>query len=284
MVPTVHASLATAALAGVLALAAAADFALLAGGLAIVILIFALGALRSAKLVGDRPIAWLAAAAGLVSLAWTFIDESAEVVPVVSVLGPTLVAAIVIQLVRRDGRPGLTSALSASVAATALVVLPVLWLAMRAVDDVGAYTVELGLLGVGFTAVLEAVPISRAVRRVVGVVLAAAIASALGFVVSDIGDEVPPVSAMAVAAFAGLMTAVAFAVVDRIADEVPSRPQQVRVTVPDDGVERAPDTSTQTGSAASVQPALTSLRISLPFIAAAPAIYVLGRLLIELPS
>lgn len=284
MVPTVRASLATVALAGALALGAAADYALLAGGLAIVVLIFAFGAVRSSTIAAARPVALLAASAGLIGLAWTYVAETPDLIPMVSVLGPSLVLAIVIQLARRNGRPALTSSLAASVSACVLAVLPVMWLAMWLVNDVGNYAVELGLLGVGVVAVLESVPIARAVRRVIGVVLSAGIASALGMVAGEFGDAVPPVSALVVAALAGLMAAVAFAVTDRVAGEAPVETAQVPVTVPDDG--SAAERAEYPPAAGATLPApwITPLCISLPVIAAGPVVYVLGRLLIELPS
>jgi hypothetical protein len=270
----------------VLALAAAADFALLAGGLAIVVLIFALGAVRSSGIVASRPIAWLAVAVGLVSLSWTYIDESPDLGPMVAVLGVSFVVAIMIQLGRRDGRPALTLSLAASVSACVLAALPVLWLAMYSVNEVGSSAVELGLLGVGMVALLESVPISRAIRRVLGVLLSAAIASALGAMISDLSDSVPPVSAVVVTAIAGLITAVAYAITDRIGDEVPSAPDPVEVTVPD----LATSSAASSGEVAPAPvggtniSALAPMRISLPFIAAAPVVYILGRLLVELPS
>lgn len=287
MVPNAHASLAVAAIAGILAVAAASNAAVLAGGLALLQLIFVMGGVRSSSQPSIRAVAWVALAAGWAALAWAYLDDTSELTGPAAVLGATLVAVVVVQLGRRNGRPNLTSSLATSATAVVLTVLPVLWLNLRAVSDVGVHAVELGLLGVGVVALLDALPVSRAIRRVVGVILSAAAATALMLLISDLRDDVPPVSAVVVAAFAGLMAAVASAIVDRLEAEIPTV-QESQVRVPDDRGE--PDTipggiPAVSGTASSTPVAAVGpLRMTLPFIAAAPAVYVLGRILIELPS
>ncbi|SDT73101.1 hypothetical protein SAMN04515669_6821 [Jiangella sp. DSM 45060] len=279
-VPSVHASLAVAALAGVLALASASGSSLLAGGLALVILIFTLGGVAAARAGAARWSAGIALAAGLGALGWTWTEGGSDLTPMAAVLGPTLVASIVVQLLRRDGRAGLTTSLALSVTACVLAVLPVAWLALRESGD-GEYPVGLALLGVGAVGLAESLPVSRAVRRLIGVLLAALGAGALVLTTDWVGDAVPAVSAVVVATFAGLLAAVAFAAVDRLADEFTPQPQPVAVQV---GAAAPAETGTGDGAEVAAVPrgagAFLPLRVSLPFIAAAPVAYVLGRIFV----
>ncbi|WP_092625164.1 hypothetical protein [Jiangella sp. DSM 45060] len=278
--PSVHASLAVAALAGVLALASASGSSLLAGGLALVILIFTLGGVAAARAGAARWSAGIALAAGLGALGWTWTEGGSDLTPMAAVLGPTLVASIVVQLLRRDGRAGLTTSLALSVTACVLAVLPVAWLALRESGD-GEYPVGLALLGVGAVGLAESLPVSRAVRRLIGVLLAALGAGALVLTTDWVGDAVPAVSAVVVATFAGLLAAVAFAAVDRLADEFTPQPQPVAVQV---GAAAPAETGTGDGAEVAAVPrgagAFLPLRVSLPFIAAAPVAYVLGRIFV----
>lgn len=279
-VPSVHASLAVAALAGVLALASASGSTLLAGGIALVILIFTLGGVAAARAGAARWSAGIALAAGLGALGWTWSEGGSDLTPMAALLGPTLVASIVVQLLRRDGRAGLTTSLAVSVTSCVLAVLPVAWLALRESGD-GEYPVGLALLGVGVVGLAESLPLSRAVRRLIGVLFAALGAGALVLTTDWVGDAVPAVSAVVVATFAGLLAAVAFAAVDRLADEFTPQPEPVAVRV---GAEPVAATGTGDGAEVAAVPpgagAFLPLRISLPFIAAAPIAYVLGRIFV----
>lgn len=279
-VPSLQASLAVAALAGVLALASASGSALLAGGLALVILIFTLGAVAAARLHSARWSAMVALAAAVGALGWTWAEETSDLTPMAALLAPTLVLSIVVQLLRRDGRAGLTTSLSVAVTASVLAVLPVTWLALRESSD-GQYPVGLALLGVGAVGLTESLPLSRAVRRLVGVLVAALGAGALVLTTDWVGDAVPAVSSVVVATFAGLMAAVAFAAVDRLADEYTPRPQPVAVTVgAPDGTQVGPVDGAEASAVPRGAAAFLPLRVSLPFIAAAPAAYVLGRIFV----
>lgn len=286
--PSVQTSVASAALAGVLALASASGSMLLAGGVALVLLIFTLGAVRSAPVTSVRPMAWLALVAGLVALAWTQLADTPDLTPMVAVLGPVLVAAVVVELLRRDGRAHLTVSLSVAVSACVLAVLPVAWVALRAAPE-GASSVGLAMLGVGLVSLAEALPLSRATCRVLGVAITSIAAAALVILVDGFGQEVPAVSAVVVAAFAGLMAAVSMAVVDRMEAELPPVEAQAVPVPGDSDADRLGDgrrvgvEATATAAYANRSDgaaALVPLRITLPFIAAAPAVYVLGRILV----
>lgn len=279
-VPSVQASLAVAALAGVLALASASGSTLLAGGIALVVLIFTLGAVAAARVHSARWSAVVALLAAAGALGWTWAESTSDLTPVAALLGPTLVLSIVVQLWRRDGRAGLTTSLAVAVTASVLAVLPVTWLALRESSD-GQYPVGLALLGVGAVGLTESLPVSRAVRRLIGVLVAALGAGALVLTTDWMSDAVPAVSAVVIATFTGLLAAVAFAAVDRLADEY--TPQPVAVTV---SVGAPAGTRSGTGDAAEAPAvprgaaAFLPLRVSLPFIAAAPAAYVLGRIFV----
>ncbi|TDE01451.1 hypothetical protein [Jiangella asiatica] len=326
--PSVQASLAVAALAGVLGLASASGRTLLAGGIALVVLIFTLGAVSAARVRAARWSAAVSLAAGGAALAWTYGEETSDLTPIAAVLGPTLLASVVVQLFGQDGRARLTASLAYSVSACVLAVLPVCWLALRESPD-GPYAVGLALLGVGVVGVTETVPISRAVRRLLGVLLAAVVTGALVLTTGWVDEAVPAVSAVVVATFAGLMAAVAFAAVDRLAEEFTAEPGQIDLDEPeppagaaDRGAGLHPAAAHAAGShAAGVHAAgahssgvhasgahragddglgddppvdgpagdgprrgagvFLPLRISVPFVAAAPAAYVLGRIFVS---
>lgn len=302
--PTVYASMAAAALAGALALASGVGDGrwALAGGLAVVQVVFAYGVIRATSQQAVRVVAGLAVGAGIGALVWTALDETAELAPVASVLGPTLVVAIIAQLSRRHGRPALNVSLALSVAACALILMLVLWLALHEANR-GVHSVGLGLLGVGVVCLAETAPRRfRAARRVVGVVIAAVGAGAVVMLVGNMDNDVPPVSGVVVAAFAGLMAAVAFAVVDRLAGDVPSESEPVAVPVPHrtphdqggqsgempDAMMAAADETVDNvlapsaySAAPHVRAAVFPLRIALPFISAAPVVYVLGRVFVS---
>lgn len=284
--PSVQASLAVAALAGVLAVASASGSVLLAGGVALVILVFTLGAVASADIHSARWAATVALATGGGALVLTYLDGTAGLMPTGALLGPALVVAIVVQLWRRDGRSQLTMSLTFAVTSCVLAALPVTWLALRESPD-GPYPVGLALLGIGAVGLTEVLPVSRAGRRLVGVLVAAVGAGALVMSVEQVADAVPAVSAVVIATFAALMAAIAFAGVDRIAQELPVVPSPVSVQVVDQvsaaaepgTVGELPDEATKAHGARAAA-AFLPLRISLPFIAAAPAAYVLGRIFV----
>ncbi|MGH8774993.1 MAG: hypothetical protein ACRDWI_07400 [Jiangellaceae bacterium] len=241
----------TAALVAVLAVASAAGRPLLAAGVVVVQLVFALGGVRLSAVPAAAAAGWLAAVVGVSGSVWTALDDTTAMRPVAALLGPALVAAVVVQLGRRDGRPGLTVSLTMTVAACTLAALPVAWVALRAADG-GAYAVALGLLGVGVVSVAEGLRGSPAVRRGLAVLVAGALAAGLVLLVGDVAAEVPAVGALVVAVFGALIAVTALAAVDRMAGEAGG------------------------GAAAALDP----LRVTLPIVAAAPVSYVLGRILV----
>lgn len=234
-----------------LALASVAGRTVLAAGVVVVQFVFALGGVRRASVPATRLAGWLALTVGVAGSVWTAFADTADLKPVASLLGPALVVAVVVQLARRDGRAYLTESLTLAVGACALAVLPVAWIALRGADG-GAYAVGLGLLGVGVVAVAEAIPLSPAVRRMLAVLVATALAAGLVSLIDDMAEAVPAVGAVVVTAFGALAATSALAAVDRLGVEVGDR----------DGAMLVP------------------LYVALPIVAAAPVVYVLGRILV----
>ena len=234
-----------------LALASAAGRTVLAAAVVVVQFVFALGGVRRATVPAARAAGWLALTVGVVGSVWTAFADTANLRPVASLLGPALVVAVVVQLTRRASREYLTESLTLSVGASALAALPVAWIALRSADG-GAYAVGLGLLGVGVVAVAEAIPLSPAARRMLAVLVAAGLAAGLVFLIDDIAVAVPAVGAVVVTAFGALTAASALAAVDRLGVELDDR----------DGAMLVP------------------LYVALPIVAAAPVVYVLGRILV----
>jgi hypothetical protein len=236
----------------------------LAGGVLIAQVVFVMGAVRMAPVPAANGAAWLAFLVGIGATGWTAWAGLPGLSPVAMVLGPALVVAIVIQLFRRDGRPQLTASLTLTVAACVLTVLPVAWIGLRYADG-GSHAVALGLLGAGIAVLADALGVPAMLRRLLAVLVAAAVAA--GLVMRFEGfSAVPPVSAVAVAAFGAVMAIVALAVVDVMAAE--SRRRQGDFA------------ATRTGDVAVVTP----LRIAMPIVVAAPVVYVLGRILVEYAS
>lgn len=235
----------------VLGVASVAGRVVLAAAVVVVQFVFALGGVRPAAVPAARPAGWLALVAGVAGSVWTAFGDTADLEPVAALLGPVLVAAVVVQLARRDGRNRLTESLALAVAACALSVLPVAWIALRAADG-GAYAVGLGLLGVGVAAVAEAIPASAAMRRTLAVLVAGGLAAGLVLLVDDVASAVPAVGAVVVAAFGALTAVTALAAVDRLATEIEEADEAV----------------------------LVPLFVTLPIIATAPVAYVLGRILV----
>lgn len=258
-----------AGLVAVLAIGSAAGGQLLAAGVLIAQLIFALGAVRLAPVASAQVAAWFAAVVGMAATAWVAWARTPELAPVARVLGPAVVIAIVAQLWRRGGRPQLTASLSLMVAGGTLAALPAAWVALRFADG-GQYAVGLGLLGVGTGVLAEMLRISPALRRPLAVFLAGAAAAGLIILMEDMAAVVPAVGAVVIAVFGAVMAATALAVVDRLAEE------PVRRSNGDPVVEGGSVVTAERRVVAS----LTPLRIGLPLVAAAPVVYVLGRVLV----
>jgi hypothetical protein len=245
------ASVLSAALVAVLALAAAVGRPLLGVGIAAVQVVFTLGGVRPAPVPAARSGAWLALMVSIGASAWMVFADPNGRWPVAVLLGPAFVAAIAIQLGRQDGRRAMTMSLTMTVAACALAVLPVAWLALRATEG-GVHAVWLGLLGVGVVGLADALPIPVVARRFLAILLAGGVAAGLMLVAGGVAAAVPKVGGVVVAAFAALSAVIAVAAVDRVAAEAGDGTVSV----------------------------LTPLRVSLPVVVAAPVSYVLGRVLL----
>jgi chromate transport protein ChrA len=122
------------------------------------------------------------------------------------------------------------------------------------------------LLGAGVAVLADALGISVMLRRLLAVLVAAALAAAM-VVWLESFSTVPAVSAVAVAAFGAVMAIVALAVVDVLADESRRRQEQLVV-----------------GPTTDVAVTVTPLRVVMPIVVAAPVTYVLGRILVEYAS
>jgi hypothetical protein len=237
-----------------------------AAGIGLVQAIFAIGAVRRAAVPGTAAAAWLALLAGVTATSWVALDGIPQLTPIARVLGIGFLLALLAQLWRRDQRPLLTTSLSLTMAAMLVAVLPAAWVALRHAEG-GAYSVGLALLGIGLVFVAEAIAGSSVLGRTVAVLVAGATSAGLVLMV-DMASSVPAVSAVAVACFGALMAVVALAAVDRIADE------------PSLGSSPTPLSATGAVLEQVASDVRTPLRLSLPFIAAAPVIYILGRVLI----
>jgi hypothetical protein len=234
-----------------LAVAAAVGRPLLGAGVAAVQVVFTLGGVRSAPMPAARAGAWLALIVAVGASVWMVAADADGLWPMAVFLAPAFVAAVTIQLARRDGRQAMTMSLTVTVAACALALLPVAWLALRAAGD-GIHAVWLGLLGVAVVGLTELVPVPVVPRRLVAIVLAGAIAAGLALVASGMAAALSTTGAVVVAASAALSAVIAFAAVDRITAE----------------------------TAENTTGALTPLRMTLPVVVAAPVSYVLGRVVL----
>ncbi|MFW6204882.1 MAG: hypothetical protein ACOC96_07905 [Actinomycetota bacterium] len=257
-------------LVGVLALAAAVGSELLAAGVAVAQLVFAFGVVRMAPIPGAGRAAWLALITGLAAAGWMASTGTPALTPMAKVLGPVVLVAIVLQLWRRDGRARMTTSLTFMVAAAVLAVLPAAWVGLWHTDSGrGQYAVWLGLLGVGITVLSEMLGVSSALRRLLAVLVSGAVAAGLVTVV-DPATDLPAVGAVVIAAFGAVMAVAALAGIDRLAAEPVRRAEDGPLVVGKTAVTAERD----------VAAAVSSCRITLPVIVAAPVVYVLGRILV----
>ncbi len=262
-------SLLAAALVGVLALGSAAGGLVLAAGILIVQFIFALGAVRVAPVPAAAESSVLALLVGAVTVGWIGWAGIPELSPVAKVLGPTFAIAVVVQLLRADGRGRLHASLSLTVAGCVLAALPAAWVGLRYADG-GAYAVGLGLLGVGVAVLFDGWGVSATLRRLLAVLVAGVLAAGMVLLIGNMAAAVPAVSAVVVAAFGAVLAVAAMAGVDRLAEES------------ERSVDAAPTGRGGVGLAAerAVAVSLQPLRLTLPLIVSAPVVYVLGRILV----
>ncbi|MGZ4614727.1 MAG: hypothetical protein ACXV4A_04135 [Actinomycetes bacterium] len=133
-------------------------------------------------------------------------DERHPLAPLAIVLGLTLVAALLMQLLRRDGRPRVTTSI---VATTSLAVLAVLGAAHLGADlsRGGAALVVVAALAAGAVTALAAVPLPwrwpTLVRSLAGLARAVLVALAVG-ALSDLGVGTAALVGLACAATAAL--------------------------------------------------------------------------------
>ncbi len=173
-------------LAGALGLAAAAGTVVLAGGLLVV------QALLASRTMIAQPwptqgrsllLCMFAAGAGTAAVLLAGADDAAG--SVAAVLGLAVVLALVLQLLRRDGRPALLASVTLSLTMVTLCVLPVLWLAAAQASGGRAGTV-LGLLGVAVAGLTESIALIRSLRWGLAPLVAAGLGGA-GWAMSTAG-------------------------------------------------------------------------------------------------
>jgi hypothetical protein len=239
---------------GLLAVAAYAGAVPLALAVAFVQVVFIVGWFAVIDVPGGRGGAIVAAGAAVLAdgllLAQALRTDEPDLAPVAVTLGLALLAAFVHQIARRRGRPDVVASITATLTVTAIAVLGALLLPAASGRDSAAAAVVAVVVGAGLATASTLLPLSPWVAAVVAVVVAAAVGAALGATSDDVG--VVPGSALgAVAAVLALLgTTVARFVVYDAADR-PVEPV-LRLAVP----------------------------ALLPLLLAAPAAYVLSRVLV----
>jgi hypothetical protein len=197
-------------------------------------------ALQAASPIGGRIV--VLAAAGAADVAVLAADETRPMEHVAPVLAIAMLAALAHQLVRRDGRGGLTASLTATGSATVFACLGSAWLALD-VSREGTGLLVLGAVAAAAPAVVDLAGSRLGRPSWAGAVWAAAVTGAAAAVVAETTDVSLPV---ALAAGAGAVVAARLGVL--LADRAP---------VP--------------------HPLLPA---ALPPVLVAPVVYLLGRLLI----
>ena len=197
-------------------------------------------ALQATSPIGGRIV--VLGAAGAADVAVLVADETRPMEHVAPVLAVALLAALVHQLVRRDGRGGLTTSLTATGSATVLACLGSAWLALD-VSREGTGLLVLGAVAAAAPAVVDLAGSRLGRPAWAGAVWAAAVTGAAAAVVAETTDVSLPV---ALATGAGAVVAARLAVL--LANRAP---------VP--------------------HPLLPA---ALPPVLVAPVVYLLGRLLV----
>jgi hypothetical protein len=197
-------------------------------------------ALQATSPIGGRVV--VVAAAGAADVAVLAADETRPMEHVTPVLAVAMLAALAHQLVRRDGRGGLTTSLTATGAATVFACLGSAWLALD-VSREGTGLLVLGAVAAAAPAVVDLAGSRLGRPAWAGAVWAAAVTGVAAAVVAETTDISLPV---ALAAAAGAVVAARLAVL--LAHRAP---------VP--------------------HPLLPA---ALPPVLVAPVVYLLGRLLV----
>jgi hypothetical protein len=208
MIAAVAASVA-AGLALLLGLAAAGPVAVLVGAVALVQLLvvvrwFAVLAVSAAARGGA--VVGAAAAIGA-DLAVALRDDRRPLVPVTAVLGLAVLAALVQQLARRDGRDGLTASLSATVSLAGVTALGSCYLGAQASRDGTAFVVA-GVVAAATAVVFAALPGPEVVGAGVGLVAGVGSGGVVG-VLSDLGPVTGGLVGLGCVVAAGVTAAVA---------------------------------------------------------------------------
>jgi hypothetical protein len=136
-------------------------------------------------------------------------DERRALAPVAGVLGVAMLAALIHQLVRRDGRPGVTASMAATTALAVVAVLGAGHLGAR-LGHGGSALVVAAVLAAGAVSVLAAVPLPgpRGARPAGGIALGVGLGVVTGLL-SDLGAGTGALVALgcAVAAAVGALFA-----------------------------------------------------------------------------
>jgi hypothetical protein len=162
-------------------------------------------ALQVRGVLGGRVVTVAAAVAA--DIAVVAADDARPSAPLAAVLALALLAAFVVQLLRRDGREGLTASLTATGTAATMAVLGSLWLALDTVRR-GDAVLLVAVLALAAVVLADLLPLPGWLRWTVGAVVAlgASLAVAAG---SDLGAGVAVTVGAGAAVVAGLATLVA---------------------------------------------------------------------------
>jgi hypothetical protein len=241
-------------------------------------------------LPGRRGGAYVASLAGVGASVAVFFDaEDGEVSPLLGAVGIGFVAALLHQLIRREGRPDVVASLSGTVTLIALVVLPATWVAEResrggaAVIACAATAVAVAVLGT----LLPRWPLLGGVLGLAGGTAAGAGAATLEPILGSSGRWIA-----AAAAFVAI-TAVAiarFAMADVLARGIPLPVATAATSLTREPLAAPPGEATgEPMEVAAIEPpdpvdrtrqAQMLVTATLPLVLAGPAAYVLGRVLV----
>ncbi len=274
-----------AALAGVLLVASSAGPGLLAAAVVLMVAVLAFGGLAQVPVAAARPSALLALVAGATGALGTWGADAgdwavdSELVVSAVATGLAFVAAFVLQLARRHGRAHLVTSLSLAASGVAAAGLGAWWVGAR-IQPEGAAVVALGLAGVGLLLLVAGLPLPgppavwRAVASVAGAG-AGAVLSLAGWPADvELGKAVGVAAASALAGLAAL-AAVERGVAEAALPEAAVGPAEPPLT------EVPPATlATTLDPRSGARLAAWSLAATLPLCLAAPATYLVGRLLL----
>ncbi|HEX3827653.1 MAG TPA: hypothetical protein VHV82_10315 [Sporichthyaceae bacterium] len=221
--------------------------------------------------------AGLAIGCGLVGdLAMVVRGDDPSLGPLAGVLGPGVLGAIAVQLLRRDGRARLTASITAACTAAVLSVLGATLVAERGSTQGRAVTV-VAVVAAGVATAVLASPMRAEVAEALAVPAAVLVAGVLAGPVGDLEIWHVLVIAFAAAVLAAAgRRAAAFAAYD-----LAHRPLQPAAEGAGGG--RAAGRAARRAAAREARrsgDAILVLGSALPFVLASPASYVLGRLLV----